>query len=761
MHRCLRTSHLLLVALALLLDARPGWADPPVVLRHTPVEEAERHRELVLRAVIVAPEGAYLPTLYYRPGGGDRFYSLPMLPVPGSVNIYAGAIPGIFVTGDLDYYLESFDTRLRGPAQAGSQRQPLSVRVIDPAVQPSLVAVRSDPPDAILEIDGVEAGITPWRGPLPPGQHELLLRKEGFLEAASAFAVSPGRDLDLRLSLTPSTEAAQFAVMSEPSGATVSIGGQPLGATPLIAPTPEGVHVLTVEKQGYARAERTVAFSRDRSVEITFTLQKLPPEPALAVTTDPPGALVTVDDQELGRTPFIGVVPPGEHVLLLTLEGHRTAQAQILMPEDRDLDLRFTLEEAREPRPPALAISSDPPGASVLLDGTELGETPYIDQLPPGEYRLRLEHPGYLPYERTVLMPEANDLEVTLALLPERVASGPSEVTISSMPRGVEVAIDGEAVGVAPLSLELVPGTHVAAARKEGFRSVEEHFTVKPGQALQMKLALQPLPPEAAEEPLLTVRSEPDGALVTIDGEQVGTTPYSAALAPGAHRLVVSLEGYRPREETFELPADKAFELRYAIPLEPLRRTVSLASAADQKRAADARHLGPLVDLDSVRSAAMSGQKYKVYKPGELQKLREEAERRRKDRAAQAAAARAPLPEEVLRTSFQATPAGGVFRPGPLVLALLGAVSTGTGAYFGLQAQSTAARMADPRAPDRTTLYERHQRETSVSLALAGVGLGMAAVGAIWGALPSSPPAAPAGTEAAPSPVVAQAPSGN
>ena len=48
-------------------------------------------------------------------------------------------------------------------------------------------------------------------------------------------------------------------------------------------------HILTVEKKGFARAERIVQFSKDRSMELTIAMNPLPPEPALAITTDPAG----------------------------------------------------------------------------------------------------------------------------------------------------------------------------------------------------------------------------------------------------------------------------------------------------------------------------------------------------------------------------------------------------------------------------------------------------------------------------------------
>lgn len=724
-------------------------APPPqtaVQLKHTHVDTAERGRELVLRTTILASAGAYLPTLYYRPIGEQRFYSLPMLPVPGSVNIFAGAIPGLFVTKDLEYYLESYDTQLRGPGQAGSQKQPLPVMVLDPAAVPSQVAVRSDPADATLEIDGEEVGLTPWRGPLPPGQHELVLKKDGFLESASSLDVPPGRDLDLRLSLTPAAEAAQFAIMSDPAGATVYINSQQLGNTPLIAPSPDGEHTVTLEKQGFARAERKVLFSKDRSIELSFSLQKLPPEPALAVTTDPAGARVFVDEKELGKTPFIGVIGAGEHTLVLKLEGKRTAQAQIVMPEDRDLDLRFTLEDEKENRAPIIAVSSDPADAVVFIDGTEVGKTPFINTLAPGEHKVKLVYPKFYPYEKTIKMPESNDMEVTLALIPEPPPPGPSKITIGAVPNDVEITVDGKVVGTVkggvPVVLELPAGAHVANARREGFRSVEERFTVVQGEGLTMKLALQPIPKEAVDEPLLSVRSDPEGAVVNIDGQQVGVTPYSATLKGGKHKLTVSMEGFKSRDEAFELPPDKGFELRYSFTLIPVRKSVSLASAADQKKTKESRSAEPVVNMEDVKSAGgpMSGAKYKVYKPGELAKIKaareSEATKNRASAAARRTSGAAPCTQQRCPPIYTSTG-----RAGPAVLGILGMASALGAGYIAFDSFQRASAIESnikaentrPAQSDANSIRSANQ----VAMGLAGAAAVLGAISGIWGSTAS------------------------
>jgi len=53
-------------------------------------------------------------------------------------------------------------------------------------------------------------------------------------------------------------------------------------------------------------------------------------------------------------------------------------------------------------------------------------------------------------------------------------------------------------------------------------------------------------PAAGVETGALCIDSEPGGALVTVDGQIIGTTPLCLALGEGAHQLFVSAEGYTP-----------------------------------------------------------------------------------------------------------------------------------------------------------------------------------------------------------------------
>jgi tetratricopeptide (TPR) repeat protein len=59
----------------------------------------------------------------------------------------------------------------------------------------------------------------------------------------------------------------------------------------------------------------------------------------------------------------------------------------------------------------------------------------------------------------------------------------------------------------------------------------------------------------------LTVLSTPSGATVTIDGSPVGVTPWTGDIAPGPHKVELTLRGYRDSTTELELGKERAQDL--------------------------------------------------------------------------------------------------------------------------------------------------------------------------------------------------------
>jgi serine/threonine protein kinase len=121
-------------------------------------------------------------------------------------------------------------------------------------------------------------------------------------------------------------------------------------------------------------------------------------------------------------------------------------------------------------------------------------------------------------------------------LMPSAAAEAPGTLVVTTNPAGVPVVVDGQARGVTPLTVELAPGTHELKLEAEGGPRVIP-FTVTAGSVVSQTLELPRVAPTTGQ---LSIRSEPPGARVSVDGTPRGTTPLVVdGLAPGAHRIAL------------------------------------------------------------------------------------------------------------------------------------------------------------------------------------------------------------------------------
>jgi len=123
------------------------------------------------------------------------------------------------------------------------------------------------------------------------------------------------------------------------------------------------------------------------------------PKPGVAQSvqfiTEPPGAQVTVDGNANCKAPCIMPLSPGRHALNVQLSGYRPYPKVISVPQDSDVFLQLSKAAG------TLSVTSNPPGASIQIDGTaQSKQTPALFDLPPGSYRIRVSRNGaFLDFE--------------------------------------------------------------------------------------------------------------------------------------------------------------------------------------------------------------------------------------------------------------------------------------------------------------------------------------------------------------------------
>ena len=125
-------------------------------------------------------------------------------------------------------------------------------------------------------------------------------------------------------------------------------------------------------------------------------------------------------------------------------------------------------------------------------------------------------------------------------------------VVLESVPPGSDVFVDGVALGPSPLTTELSTGSHVVEFRTgDATRKLE--IDVAGGQETAARVDWTVVPTGR-----LTVKSEPEGARVLVDGRERGVTPLTLDdLTLGSHAVVLQSDQGSVRR-TVAITADDA-----------------------------------------------------------------------------------------------------------------------------------------------------------------------------------------------------------
>jgi hypothetical protein len=126
----------------------------------------------------------------------------------------------------------------------------------------------------------------------------------------------------------PPAGQGELVIQSRPAGARISIDSEDRGVTPLTLGLPAGAHVIEVQ---IGRSEpRVIPITIRTGVQTAqyIELQNVPTTGGLDITSDPPGARVSIDGRTRGSTPLtIRDLPPGDHTVLIEAGGRKVTQA--------------------------------------------------------------------------------------------------------------------------------------------------------------------------------------------------------------------------------------------------------------------------------------------------------------------------------------------------------------------------------------------------------------------------------------------------
>lgn len=176
---------------------------------------------------------------------------------------------------------------------------------------------------------------------------------------------------------------------------------------------------IVVDKDSVVKVD-TVATDKDSAVvmDTDTTTVVTDSTGVLNIATVPDSVFVIFDGNLKGRSPvIIKDIPAGKHTIILKKKGHFVKKATVNVTAGSENELRFELI-----KPVKLSVSSEPVGATVMINDKKVGTTPYTDRkLKPAQYDIMLVMEGYKQEQHTVTLGsgERDSIYITLVPLPK------------------------------------------------------------------------------------------------------------------------------------------------------------------------------------------------------------------------------------------------------------------------------------------------------------------------------------------------------
>lgn len=362
-------------------------------------------------------------------------------------------------------------------------------------------------PDRVA-LEGTIPGLRLSEGYLAlPGLYRLRVAREGYRPLVRDIEITRAANQRLALALE---KLPGFLSVDTPgvTGATVSAGADVMGKTPIAdIELPAGEHRIGVRADGYADFSTTVrieGLGRRQALAVALIRASAP----VTIQSNTAGATLEVDGKRIGTLPLTTELAAGTRMLEVQAPGHKPWKQNLPVVAGEPQSIGpITLA----PADGELRIESEPPGASVALDGRYAGTTPATLSLDPGkDHRVTVSKRGYGTAGSTVRLQPAEKRRLRVALDAEV-----GEVTLKVEPADATLTIEGRAMGPANGRHELPAAPALLEISREGFEPAQLWVTPRPGfaQTLSVKLREAGAPATAALPEKITA---PDGTVMIL-----------------------------------------------------------------------------------------------------------------------------------------------------------------------------------------------------------------------------------------------------
>ena len=292
-----------------------------------------------------------------------------------------------------------------------------------------------------------------------------------------------------------------------------------------------GEYVLKVSAEGYHPYEQNITVSDADTQQLEIQLAPLPG--TVTLTTQPAGAVITVDEAVLGPSPLTDrVLEAGRYAVSASLVRYQRWQSELEVigrNQSQTLDIMMVPDWAQ------VTFTTTPVSVTATVDGEVSEITERGVEVLSGERSLTLSAPGFMPATIPLTIVAGVDQDLgSITLTP-----ADATLTLNSTPAGAGVSVDGTFAGLTPMVLPLSPGeNHTISLSKAGYRGARLSLSLSRGEMAERAVTLQP---ELGE---VRFAIEPAEAEIVVNGKVMGTGSQVLSLPAVQQRVEVRLAGY-------------------------------------------------------------------------------------------------------------------------------------------------------------------------------------------------------------------------
>ena len=365
----------------------------------------------------------------------------------------------------------------------------------------------------------------------------------------------------LKFTITPASAKAVVLVKSTKEGAAEELFGIADGVTGEVAKALElgsytyrvvgmnrhtvvgklllADHTAVMTENVNLRAKpRNVGHGNDSTL-VKFTVTPATANAVILVERDDNAMVELFGITDASKGEALKHLTPGKYNYSIISRDYETAEGSIVVQPRQ----RGTLENGVTLKPNfstvTLKVAAD---ADIYIDNAKKGFRTWTGNLRAGTYYVECRQANMKTGAQHIKVVKNNN--TTISLNPPTPITG--MLLVSSNPLGATVRIDGTESGTTPQNIDLPIGHHTVELSKTNYRTETMEVDIAENGTTELFKQL-------VDYARITINSRPAGAKLSIDGKEVGATPYTQEMASGDYLLRLTAPRHRPYEQRVHL----------------------------------------------------------------------------------------------------------------------------------------------------------------------------------------------------------------